>query len=184
MPLEHSMLNRLPIPHVQPPTISEVLPKAGLVVSEKGGLAEILCKPKILPLKSITLQKLEEMEVGASVAHDYSTTHLYWMKRLLVAKGRMVWGTHARTHDICTVLFQTMTGLSTPNQRSAAISHLHADQHLEPSLHSCCNAASNHTGESSPGSPPEPTPNRSLGWVPLNRDAHISNGSGRRAFSI
>mmetsp|Transcript_8380 Transcript_8380/g.20877 ORF Transcript_8380/g.20877 Transcript_8380/m.20877 type:complete len:95 (+) Transcript_8380:25-309(+) len=42
--------------------LHEVLPKAGLVVSEKGNLTEILCKPKILPLKSITLQKLEEME--------------------------------------------------------------------------------------------------------------------------
>jgi len=41
---------------------SEVLPRAGLVVSEKGNLTEVLCKPKILPLKSITLQKLEEME--------------------------------------------------------------------------------------------------------------------------
>jgi BBSome-interacting protein 1 len=40
-----------------------VLPKAGLIVSEKGGLAEVLCKPKIMPLKSVTLQKLEEMEV-------------------------------------------------------------------------------------------------------------------------
>ncbi|GFH26418.1 BBSome-interacting protein 1, partial [Haematococcus lacustris] len=40
----------------------EVLPKAGLVVSEKGNLTEVLCKPKILPLKSITLQKLEDME--------------------------------------------------------------------------------------------------------------------------
>lgn len=44
--------------------VQEVLPKAGLVVSEKGNLSEILCKPKIMPLKSITLQKLEEMEVS------------------------------------------------------------------------------------------------------------------------
>lgn len=43
-----------------------MLPKAGLVVSEKGNLTEVLCKPKILPLKSITLQKLEEMEVTTS----------------------------------------------------------------------------------------------------------------------
>lgn len=43
-------------------TLHEVLPKAGLVVSEKGNLTETLCKPKLLPLKSITLQKLEEME--------------------------------------------------------------------------------------------------------------------------
>ena len=45
------------------PESKEVLPKSGLVVSEKSELQEILCKPKIIPLKSITLQKLEEMEV-------------------------------------------------------------------------------------------------------------------------
>lgn len=45
--------------------LTEVLPKTGLVVSEKGALQEILCKPKLLPLKSITLQKLQEMEVRA-----------------------------------------------------------------------------------------------------------------------
>ena len=38
------------------------MPKAGLVYSEKATLSEVLCKPKILPLKSITLMKLEEME--------------------------------------------------------------------------------------------------------------------------
>ena len=38
------------------------MPKAGLVYSEKAALSEILCKPKILPLKSVTLQKLEQME--------------------------------------------------------------------------------------------------------------------------
>ena len=48
---------------MQRSAVNEVLPKAGLVVSEKGNLTEILCKPKLLPLKSITLQKLEEMEV-------------------------------------------------------------------------------------------------------------------------
>lgn len=42
----------------------ELLPKSGLVVSQKGELSELLCKPKIMPLKSITLLKLEEMEVG------------------------------------------------------------------------------------------------------------------------
>ncbi|PNH11946.1 BBSome-interacting protein 1 [Tetrabaena socialis] len=46
----------------KPGGVKEVLPKAGLVVSEKGNLTEILCKPKLMPLKSITLQKLEEME--------------------------------------------------------------------------------------------------------------------------
>lgn len=45
--------------------LSEVLPKAGLVYSEKGNLGEILCKPKIMPIKSITLEKLEAMEKAA-----------------------------------------------------------------------------------------------------------------------
>ena len=43
--------------------LQEVLPKAGLVVSEKGQLTEVLCKPKILPLKSVTLERIESMEV-------------------------------------------------------------------------------------------------------------------------
>ena len=42
--------------------IPEILPKAGLVYSEKGNLSEVLCKPKIMSLKSVTLQKIEEME--------------------------------------------------------------------------------------------------------------------------
>lgn len=45
--------------------LQEILPKTGLVVSEKGNLTEVLCKPKLLPLKSVTLQKLEEMEAKA-----------------------------------------------------------------------------------------------------------------------
>ena len=49
-----------PLP--QDKQIKEIMPKAGLVYSEKAALSEILCKPKILPLKSVTLQKLEEME--------------------------------------------------------------------------------------------------------------------------
>ena len=42
--------------------LKEILPKAGLVYSEKATLSEVLCKPKLLPLKSATLLKLEEME--------------------------------------------------------------------------------------------------------------------------
>ena len=40
----------------------EVLPKAGLVYSEKGNLSEVLCKPKIMPIKSVSLERLEAME--------------------------------------------------------------------------------------------------------------------------
>ncbi len=43
-------------------TIQEVLPKAGLVYSEKGNLSEVMCKPKIMALKSVTLERLEAME--------------------------------------------------------------------------------------------------------------------------
>jgi hypothetical protein len=67
----------MPAPRQQaaagPLPLAEVLPKAGLVVSEKGGLSEVLCKPKILPIKSLTLQKLEEMEVGSLASCSGST---------------------------------------------------------------------------------------------------------------
>ncbi len=45
--------------------IHEILPKSGLVYSERGGLVEVLCKPKILPLKSSVLEKLKAIEQQA-----------------------------------------------------------------------------------------------------------------------
>ena len=42
-----------------------MLPKAGLVYSEKGNLSEVLCKPKIMPIKSVSLERLEAMEQQA-----------------------------------------------------------------------------------------------------------------------
>mmetsp|Transcript_2159 Transcript_2159/g.3790 ORF Transcript_2159/g.3790 Transcript_2159/m.3790 type:complete len:106 (+) Transcript_2159:36-353(+) len=42
--------------------IDPIMPRAGLVYSEKSNLTEVMCKPKILPLKSHTLQKLEQLE--------------------------------------------------------------------------------------------------------------------------
>ena len=42
--------------------LREVLPKSGLVYSERGGLTETLCKPKIMPLKSAVLEQLERLE--------------------------------------------------------------------------------------------------------------------------
>ena len=53
-------------PQPAKPVLHECLPKAGLVYSEKGNLSEVLCKPKILPIKSITLEKLEQMEAQAA----------------------------------------------------------------------------------------------------------------------
>ncbi|EQC35405.1 hypothetical protein SDRG_07115 [Saprolegnia diclina VS20] len=53
--------------------LQEVLPKAGLVYSERGNLTEVLCKPKIMPIKSLTLLQLEELEKQArkKVVKDY-----------------------------------------------------------------------------------------------------------------
>jgi BBSome-interacting protein 1 len=42
--------------------LREVLPKTGLVYSERGALAEVLCKPKIMPLKSAVLEQLQKIE--------------------------------------------------------------------------------------------------------------------------
>eukprot|EP00466_Bigelowiella_natans_P019842 jgi/Bigna1/54569/estExt_Genewise1Plus.C_370116 len=46
--------------------IEEILPKAGLVYSEKANLSEVLCKPKIMPIKSMTLAKIEKMQKDAA----------------------------------------------------------------------------------------------------------------------
>ena len=44
------------------PAVHEILSKAGLVYSEFGNLSEVLCKPKVLAIKSLSLQKIEELE--------------------------------------------------------------------------------------------------------------------------
>lgn len=44
--------------------IDIVLPKGGLLY-EKESLDYILCKPKLLPLKSVSLEKLEKMQKDA-----------------------------------------------------------------------------------------------------------------------
>ena len=47
-----------------PPEIREVLPKQGKLYQEDIP-AMVLCKPKLLPLKSVTLEKLEKMQKDA-----------------------------------------------------------------------------------------------------------------------
>lgn len=42
--------------------LTEVLPKTGIVLSDQGDLKEVLCKPKILPIKSKVIKRLEEIE--------------------------------------------------------------------------------------------------------------------------
>ena len=48
--------------------LTEVLPKTGAVLVEKGPLTEVLCKPKILPLKSAALEKVEKIEKESAIA--------------------------------------------------------------------------------------------------------------------
>jgi len=52
--------------------IHEILPKSGLVYSERGGLVEVLCKPKILPLRSSVLEKLKKIEQEQDEANEES----------------------------------------------------------------------------------------------------------------
>ena len=42
--------------------LKPIIPKTGMIFSTKPEFTEIACKPKLLPLKSINLMKLEEME--------------------------------------------------------------------------------------------------------------------------
>jgi BBSome-interacting protein 1 len=48
--------------------IHEVLPKGGIVLAEEGDFREAICKPKLLPMKSSTLEKLEKLEREATEA--------------------------------------------------------------------------------------------------------------------
>ncbi|CAM9293092.1 unnamed protein product, partial [Phaeothamnion confervicola] len=50
--------------------VVEVLPKSGLVYSEKSALTEVLCKPKLLPIKSLAQEKLEKLVQAATQAAD------------------------------------------------------------------------------------------------------------------
>jgi BBSome-interacting protein 1 len=57
-----NIAGRVPKPLPADQQVKEILPKAGLVYSEKATLSEVFCKPKILPIKSATLMKLESLE--------------------------------------------------------------------------------------------------------------------------
>eukprot|EP01107_Rhizomastix_libera_P016475 TRINITY_DN68_c0_g2_i2.p1 TRINITY_DN68_c0_g2~~TRINITY_DN68_c0_g2_i2.p1 ORF type:complete len:148 (-),score=40.77 TRINITY_DN68_c0_g2_i2:48-491(-) len=46
-------------------TLHEVLPRQGLLFSEKGGLTEALSKPMLLPIKSLSLEKIEKLQNDA-----------------------------------------------------------------------------------------------------------------------
>ena len=43
-------------------SLKNVVPKHGKLFTEPPNFSEVLCKPKLLPLKSITIRKLEELD--------------------------------------------------------------------------------------------------------------------------
>ena len=53
-------------------SIDFVLPKQGFIYSEEKP-SMVLCKPKLLPLKSISLQKLEQMQKEAEKKARFQT---------------------------------------------------------------------------------------------------------------
>lgn len=53
-----------------PEPLQEMIASQGLIYSERGNLTEVFCKPKILPIKSATLKRIEELERQ----HDRSQT--------------------------------------------------------------------------------------------------------------
>ena len=42
--------------------LKNLVPKNGVVFNEKIDFPDVLCKPKLLPLKSMTIKKLENLE--------------------------------------------------------------------------------------------------------------------------
>ena len=59
------------------PELKPVIPKSGLVFTDKNIFNEIICKPKLLALKSLTLQKLEEMEKQLLTQNTKATNQNY-----------------------------------------------------------------------------------------------------------
>ena len=43
-------------------SLKTIVQNNGILFSETKNFAEVLCKPKLLPLKSITIRKLEELD--------------------------------------------------------------------------------------------------------------------------
>lgn len=60
--------------------LREILPKTGLVYSERGALSETLCKPKIMPLKSAVLEKIQKIE-GEAEEQEEKEQHFMQINR-------------------------------------------------------------------------------------------------------
>lgn len=63
-----------PAAAAEPEALTEVIPKTGLVFSEKSTMVELLCKPKLMPIKSEALIRLEALEKEATIALNAAAT--------------------------------------------------------------------------------------------------------------
>lgn len=72
----------------EPEPLTEVIPKTGLVFSEKSTMVELLCKPKLMPIKSEALIRLEALDTEATAALNAVAT----ANRAATAAGRSAAG--------------------------------------------------------------------------------------------
>ncbi len=76
--------------------LMEVLPKQGLLYTEQTPMP-VLCKPKILPMKSVTLEKLEQMQKEAQEAVKRQEQEEKMRERLLEQQREIM--RHAEPED-------------------------------------------------------------------------------------
>ena len=75
--------------------IKEVLPKNGLVYSEKGAMSEMLCRPKILPIKSISELHIERVAWLHAGRHGHRQLLAIWRRHgHALALAHALWAAH------------------------------------------------------------------------------------------
>lgn len=55
--------------------LKEILGPQDGILSYEDKLAPVFCKPKLIPLKSVTIEKLEKMQQDASEKAEYAKNH-------------------------------------------------------------------------------------------------------------
>ena len=84
----------------QEKVLDEIIPKTGLVYSVKEELSTVLCKPKIMPIKSMTLEKIERMQKELQVHALASLAATRVHERTDLAHCR-----HLAAHEIACLCF-------------------------------------------------------------------------------
>ena len=58
---QHRQYRYIPSAHQGVGRPEECIDQQGVLITSKSGFKDVLCKPKVLPLKSPTMEKLEEL---------------------------------------------------------------------------------------------------------------------------